>query len=82
MLRVIRRYTVTIICVLLAACFLLWWQSGRGINDNAMAGIPEFAGMDEKSILADEDVFAKLEPTYLSLLRNKTKRGHQGYTGS
>ena len=40
-----------------------------------MAGIPEYAGMDEKSILADEDVFAKLEPTYLSYYASEQEKG-------
>lgn len=75
MLRFMRNYKVTIVFVLLAACFIFWWQSGRDISDKAMAGIPEYAGMDEKSVLADEDVFAKLEPTYLSYYTSKQEEG-------
>ncbi|UUZ80388.1 extracellular solute-binding protein [Paenibacillus sp. P26] len=81
MLRVVRRYTVTIAFVLLAVCFLLWWYSGRGFNDKPMAGIPDYAGMDGKSILSDEDVFAKLEPTYLSYYAKKQQEGVKDTSG-
>jgi ABC-type glycerol-3-phosphate transport system substrate-binding protein len=61
--------------VILSVCFILWWQSGRGFNDKPMARIPDYAGMDGKSILSDEDVFAKLEPTYLSYYAKKQQEG-------
>lgn len=75
MLRVIRKYSVMIALVMLAVCFLFWWQSGRAIDDNAMAAIPDYAGTDMMSVLSDEDVFANLEPTYLSYYAVKQEEG-------
>jgi ABC-type glycerol-3-phosphate transport system substrate-binding protein len=73
--RVIRKNAVMIVVVMLAVCFLFWWYSGKGIDDNAMAGIPDYAGKDMKSILSDEDVFAGLEPTYLTYYAMEQEEG-------
>jgi hypothetical protein len=42
------------------------WFTTRGYDRNAMAGIPAYENFDDSSMLANQDINAKLEPSYLS----------------
>ena len=62
MLRLLRKFKVSILVILAAVCFLVWWNGTRGYDDTAMAAIPELTGVDESSVL--EDGGSKLEASY------------------
>jgi ABC-type glycerol-3-phosphate transport system substrate-binding protein len=61
-LRLLRKFKVSILVILAAVCFLVWWNGTRGYDDTAMAAIPELTGVDESSVL--EDGGSKLEASY------------------
>ncbi|MBD2867807.1 extracellular solute-binding protein [Paenibacillus arenilitoris] len=52
-----------LIAALLLAPAAVWFQS-RGYDNAAMAGIPVYDNIEERSILADEDIQSLLEPSY------------------
>ncbi|HZG88146.1 extracellular solute-binding protein [Paenibacillus sp.] len=51
------------------------WYLSRGYDRNAMAEIPAYDGVDERSILADQDINSKLEPSYLAYEKDRIGRG-------
>jgi len=63
--RVVRKYLVSLIVVALLTTSVLYWNSTRGFDDKAMASVPDYSDVDERSILADQDIKNKLEPSYL-----------------
>lgn len=81
LLRILRKYTVTIVVVIVLAAAFLWWNSGRNFDDNAMAGIPEYSNVDQRSILEDESIASKLEPTFLKYYSNEKAEGVQDTEG-
>ncbi len=58
------KYKVTLFVILALAAGLYLWNDSRHFNDQAMAGIPDYTGMDATSVLAGEDIKSLLEPSY------------------
>lgn len=77
----IRKYSGTLIILIVAVAAFIWWQGNRRINDAAMANIPTYEGLDDTSILAGDGIYTNLEPTYLSYFEQKTKEGIQDVEG-
>ena len=75
MLRLIKKYTVTLMMIALTIAAFLWWNSSRGFDDQAMAAIPDYEGIDVASTLEGEGVHSKLEPTYLAYAAMKQAAG-------
>mgnify|MGYP000415728535 CR=1 FL=1 len=61
--------------------FIVDWYLSRGYDQTAMNGIPEYVNIDESSMLAKQDINAKLEPSYLSYLNKQRDKGVQDTTG-
>jgi ABC-type glycerol-3-phosphate transport system substrate-binding protein len=64
-IRMLRKYLVSLIVVALLAANFMIWNNNRQYDDNAMASIPVYSDVDERSILADQDIKNRLEPSYL-----------------
>ncbi|MBS4200492.1 extracellular solute-binding protein [Bacillus sp. FJAT-49732] len=75
MKRLLRKYAVsiTVVVVLIASLFI--WNQSRGYNDAAMAKVPEYDDIEERSILADEDIQSKLEPSFFEYFDNHNLAG-------
>lgn len=68
MFRIVRKYLVSIMVVAILSVSFILWNRSRQFDDNAMVNIPEYSNIDQRSILADEDIKSKLEPSYLKYL--------------
>jgi ABC-type glycerol-3-phosphate transport system substrate-binding protein len=78
---IFRKYLVSIIVVtLLGIAFVVWYQN-RHFDDFAMANIPEYSDVDERSILAEEDIKSRLEPSYLKYWDDMKFKGVQDTEG-
>ncbi|MBB3131143.1 ABC-type glycerol-3-phosphate transport system substrate-binding protein [Paenibacillus rhizosphaerae] len=75
MISIVMRYKVTISVILVLAFLLYCWNAGRGYDDTAMASIPEYSDLDENSILEQEDISSKLEPSYLKYAAKNDQEG-------
>ncbi|UVI29154.1 extracellular solute-binding protein [Paenibacillus spongiae] len=75
MLTFLRKFKVTIAVILLLGLFLAWWNGTRSYDDTIMATVPVFADVDESSILQQEDIKSKLEPSYLKYAETHNKAG-------
>lgn len=74
-LRMLRKYKVSLFIVAFLAVSLVWWNQTRGFDNTAMAGIPVYEGVDESSVLESDSVNSKLEPSYLSYYAAQEKAG-------
>ncbi|GAE07081.1 extracellular solute-binding protein, family 1 [Paenibacillus sp. JCM 10914] len=72
---------VSLIVIAVLALSVLYWNSTRGFDDLAMADIPTYADVDEQSILADQDIKSKREPSYLKYLEAHKQDGAQDTSG-
>ncbi|MEF3352233.1 extracellular solute-binding protein [Paenibacillus sp. GYB006] len=75
MVRWLLRYKITLISILAAAIFLIWWNDSRGYDDDAMAHIPVLTGVEQTSILEQEDAGSKLESSYLDYIKEHSNHG-------
>jgi len=75
MLKVLRKNLVTLLAAVLLIAAFVWWYQSRGFSDTAMAGVPEYGDVDQRSILAEGDIGSRLEPSYLAYYR---KAGDDG----
>ncbi|WP_162551128.1 extracellular solute-binding protein [Paenibacillus tepidiphilus] len=75
MLRILRKYKVSLLILVLAAISLVWWNESRGFDTAAMAGIPEYTDIDESSVLELDSVNSKLEPSYSSYYEARVQEG-------
>nr|WP_186324731.1 extracellular solute-binding protein [Paenibacillus bovis] len=81
MLRLLRKYAISItVTILLVGSITIWWQT-RGYDDAVMAGIPEYDDIEERSILAEEDISALLEPSFYEYYQNHNLDGATDTTG-
>ncbi|WP_199621623.1 extracellular solute-binding protein [Paenibacillus alkalitolerans] len=81
MIRLLRKYTVSIIVVLVLAVSLILWNKSRTFDDTAMASIPEYSDADLSSILADYDIKNKLEPSFLKYYKAHNDEGAKDTEG-
>jgi ABC-type glycerol-3-phosphate transport system substrate-binding protein len=79
--RLVRKYIVSLIVIIVAASSYLYWDSTRGFDDRAMANVPHYDNVDESSILADQDIKSKLEPSYIKYLESTKKVGAKDSKG-
>ncbi|QYR21417.1 extracellular solute-binding protein [Paenibacillus sp. sptzw28] len=75
MLRILRKYTVSIIAVCALIIFIIWWSQGRGFDDQAMAGVPEYKDAGGQSMLEEESYYSKLEPSFLKYYESMQSEG-------
>ncbi|AIQ60600.1 hypothetical protein PBOR_29405 [Paenibacillus borealis] len=75
MLRMLRKYKVSLLVLALLAISLVWWNQSRGFDNTAMAGIPVYADVDESSVLESDSLSSKLEPSYSSYYAEQQKSG-------
>lgn len=74
-MRLLRKYKVSLIVLVILCISLVWWNQSRAFDDQAMAGIPEYKDMDESSILEQDSINSKLEPSYLSYYADRLDGG-------
>ncbi|MBJ6363957.1 extracellular solute-binding protein [Paenibacillus sp. GCM10012307] len=79
--KILRNYMVSLIVLALVAVAILYWNSTRGFDDLAMASIPDYSDVDERSILADQDIKSRLEPSYLKYMRALEQEGAKDTSG-
>lgn len=77
MLRWLQKYKVSLIVLILLGVSLVWWNQSRAFDDQAMAGIPDYADLDDSSILERDTINASLEPSYLSYYSRLAEEGAQ-----
>ncbi|MEK3888245.1 extracellular solute-binding protein [Bacillus sp. FSL K6-3431] len=75
MKRLLRKYAVSLTVIILLIASLFIWNQTRGFDDAAMAKIPEYDDVEEKSILADEDIQSLLEPSFFEYYDNHNLAG-------
>ncbi|WP_187355469.1 extracellular solute-binding protein [Paenibacillus tengchongensis] len=75
MLRILRKYKVSLSVLAILALLLVWWNESRGFDNTVMAGIPEYTDVDESSVLEQDSVNSKLEPSYSSYYADRQKEG-------
>ncbi len=77
-----RRIVVWSAAALAFAAFVVLWFQSRQIDDEVMANVPDYGGeIDERSILAEDDIKNKLEPSYLKYAAEMTKQGAKDTSG-
>ncbi|WP_424768237.1 extracellular solute-binding protein [Paenibacillus sp. sgz302251] len=81
MLKILNRFKVSIVVIILLFVFLVYWNNSRKYDDSAMASIPQYSNVDEQSILAADDIKSKLEPSYLKYLKSWTDQGAKDTKG-
>lgn len=74
-LRILRKYKISLLLLVLLGVSLVWWNQSRGFDNSAMEGIPVYADVDESSILESDSVNSKLEASYLSYYEEKQQDG-------
>ncbi|GAA3399930.1 extracellular solute-binding protein [Paenibacillus hodogayensis] len=75
MLKVLRKYTVSILVAVVLLAAFIGWSKSRGFSDTAMAGIPEYSDVDQSSILGGTGAGSKLEPSYTAYASQAGKNG-------
>lgn len=80
MLKLLRKYKVSLAVLILIGVFLVWWNQSRAFDDQAMAGIPDYENLDDGSLLEDT-VNARLEPSYLSYYTGLLDEGTEDTSG-
>lgn len=75
MLRLLRKYAVSIVVTCLLIIGFILWNASRGYDDQAMANIPTYEGVDLSSTLAGADIRSRLEPSYLKYYNNWLEQG-------
>jgi ABC-type glycerol-3-phosphate transport system substrate-binding protein len=81
MIQKIRRNLPQIIILAIIVTSFLWWFNSRQINENAMANIPDYSDVDERSILAEEDIKSKLEPSFIQYYKQMKDQGAKDTVG-
>lgn len=71
----LRKKGVSLVAAALLVFAFVWWNSSRGFSDTALAGIPEYGDVNERSILAASDISSRLEPSYLAYYRKASEEG-------
>jgi ABC-type glycerol-3-phosphate transport system substrate-binding protein len=75
------KYLIIIGILALIAYMIINWFSTRGYDQNAMAGIPDYGNFDDRSILEEQDINSKLEPSYLAYLDTQRNGGANDSSG-
>lgn len=75
MLRLLRKYAVSLAVIALLTAGFLLWNASRGYDDQAMADIPIYDDIDLGSTLAGTDVRSLLEPSYLKYYARMAEEG-------
>ncbi len=81
MIRLLRKYRVSLMVIAVLVIGFIWWNSTRGFDDTAMANIPEYSEVDERSILANEDIRSKLEPSFYKYYQKHNDEGAKDTEG-
>lgn len=81
MLRILRKYTGTIIIVISLLILFLWWQNARAFDDQAMEDIPVYDDVELESFLMSESLLSMLEPMFLQYYDAKRAQGVVDTTG-
>jgi len=80
-LRTVLKYKVSIIVTLALIGMAVLWNRSRGYDDVAMADVPNYSHAELKSILANEDINSKLEPSYYNYFENLQDEGKKDTKG-
>lgn len=76
MIGILRKNALFVAILVLMVAFFVWWTGSRNMNDEAvMLEIPEYEGIDQRSILDTGFVSAHMEPPYSSYISEWTKKG-------
>ncbi|WP_274362003.1 extracellular solute-binding protein [Paenibacillus thermotolerans] len=81
MVRLLRKYLVSIIVVLVLAVSFILWNHSRAFDDTVMASIPKYTDVDVESILAEDDIRNKLEPSYFKYVEALSSGGAKDTDG-
>jgi len=64
LVRFLKKYTGTILILIVLASLLVWWNNNRSFDQNVMADVPRHDNLDEASLLDGENTSALLEQSY------------------
>ncbi|TDQ41039.1 extracellular solute-binding protein [Aureibacillus halotolerans] len=66
MLRWLRKYRLSLIVISALIVGFILWNNNRGYDDTVMATLPDYSDIDFEnvSVLGDEDIQSKLEPSF------------------
>ncbi len=81
MVRLLRKYRVSIIVVLFLSIALVLWNQSRSFDDTVMASIPKYEDLDVTSILAADDIQTKLGMSFYSYYKVHNDKGAQDSEG-
>ncbi|RAV20663.1 extracellular solute-binding protein [Paenibacillus contaminans] len=81
MLKMLRKYTVSIITGVLLVSVFIWWNNARGYDDTVMAGIPEYGDVDQRSIIAGSGIGARQETAYSAYYKQTSGKEAQDTKG-
>lgn len=75
LIRLLRKYAVTVLVLFIAIIAAAYWISPKGFHDTAMAGVPEYGDVDERSLLVNANAQFQQEPSYLQYYDDLQKQG-------
>jgi ABC-type glycerol-3-phosphate transport system substrate-binding protein len=80
-IRLLRKYVVSITVVIVLIASLFIWNNSRGFNDTAMAKIPNYKNINDDSVLAKEDTQSKIEPSFYQYYNLHNQEGAKDTEG-
>lgn len=78
---VIRKYSIRLLILALITLLIVFWYQNRGYDDSVMATIPTYEDVEVRSILADEDISSRLEPSYFEYIKKHNLEGAKDTEG-
>ncbi|GIN69898.1 ABC transporter substrate-binding protein [Bacillus sp. J14TS2] len=63
MLQLLRKYAISLTVIVLLTATVIYWIQTKGYNDTVMEAVAEYNDIEERSILAEEDISELLEPS-------------------
>jgi len=79
-LRLMRKYTITILVILVLMISWIVWNNSRTFSDTAMADVPLHDNVDQRSVL-EENVNSMLEPSVYKYYETNIVNGAKDSTG-
>jgi ABC-type glycerol-3-phosphate transport system substrate-binding protein len=80
-LRLLRKYLISILVLVILATSVIVWNNSRAFSDSAMANIPANNNVDDHSILEQENANSKLEPSFYKYFDSNNQGGAKDSEG-
>ncbi|MGP4041072.1 extracellular solute-binding protein [Gracilibacillus sp. D59] len=81
MIKLLRKYLISIIVIAVLITSVVIWNNNRGYDDTVMASLPEYDEVEMQSILEDENIQNKLEPSFFEYYQNHNLNGAEDTEG-